>query len=125
MKPAEQKYAMERVRLIGRGKINAIREAMPLLKPKALTYGQALRLIKTGKIKLKFRTGKKLDSYDDFKDAFDVSDYHTYGSQDEYDVEAFEKKVGPIRKEIRRIQDQIMLGDAEKALKLIEAFEKM
>ncbi|KKM86002.1 hypothetical protein LCGC14_1283340 [marine sediment metagenome] len=124
MKPAEQKYAMERVRDIGNHKINAIRRAMPLLKPKTLTYSQVLKLIKSGKVKLKFRAGKILDSYDRFNDAFDVTGRHIYGSQEEYDQEVFNRKADPIRKEIRRIQDQIMLGDAEKALALIEAFAK-
>ncbi len=127
MKPREQAYAMERIEEIAEQKFRAIEKELPVLKPKRITYKRALVLIKQGKIKLKPNyPDRELYSNDDFDNVFDVTEYHedTYNFSP-YDKKAYEKKAEPIRKEVRRIKDQIMLGDATEALKLIEEFASM
>ena len=122
MTTAEQQYAMDRVKGISQDKIGAIREVMPVTKPPILTYGEALKLIKAGKIKLRVKPARTLHYSDDFRNVFSFDSRHDFNGRETIDEKAFEKKAAPIRKERQRIQDQIMLGDAEKALKLIEAF---
>lgn len=124
MRPKEQKYAMERVEEIALQKFSAIRDALPIIMAKRLTYEQALRLIRSGKIKLKIKKDKKLYGYDDFSDVFDLKGHHDYQGEDSYDEKLYKKKTEPIRKERQRIKDQIMLGDTTKALRLIEDFAK-
>lgn len=125
MKPAEQKYAMERIAGLAKEKLTAIRKSLTVVKAKKLTYGQALRLIKSGKIKLDYPKSKELHRYDEFSDVFDLKGHHDYHGSGGYDEALYSKKAAPVRKEVQRIKDQIMLGDATEALKLIEKFSAM
>ncbi|MCQ9208611.1 MAG: hypothetical protein NG712_04450, partial [Omnitrophica bacterium] len=107
-------------------KCYAIEKAMPVIFAKKLTYDQALKLIRVGKIKMIPRMkDRTLYRSDDFDDVFDVTSLHDYNGSDSYDTKAYNKKCAPIHAEALRIKDQIMLGDAAEALKMIEAFAKM
>ncbi|KKL93455.1 hypothetical protein LCGC14_1874540 [marine sediment metagenome] len=126
MTKSEQQYAIDRIAGLCRQKCYAIEEAMPVTKAKKITYGQALSRIKAGKIRLIHRIKDRgLYRSDDFDDVFDVKDHHDYNGSDGYDEKACSKKCAPIHAEALRIKDQIMLGDAVEALKMIEAFAKM
>lgn len=126
MKPAEQKYAMSRIDDLCDQKLRMIEESMPVIKAKKITYEQAVRKIKKGEIKLcPAKKNRPLHNYDDFEDIFDLNGHHDYRSSDTYDKKAYKKKEAPVLIEAQRIKDQIMLGDATEALKMIEAFAKM
>jgi len=117
---------MERIQNIARRKVSAIQDAMPVTKAKKINYKRAVALIKQGKIVLKPRyPNRELYYADDFEDIFDVKGHHEYNGKDTYNQALCDKKTAPIYNESRRIQDQIMLGDATEALKLIEKFAKM
>ena len=126
MKLTEQKYAMGRITDLCDQKLSAIEESIPVIEAKKITYEQAVRKIKGGEIKLRpAKKNKVLHNYDDFGDIFDLTGHHDYRGSDTYDKKAYQKRCAPIRAEAQRIKDQIMLGDAAKALKMIEAFAKM
>jgi hypothetical protein len=127
MNKREQEYAIERINYLANQKLEAIKDALPVLKPKRITYTKAVALIKQGKILInpKFRN-KELYSNDDFDNVFDVTKYHEERYNfTPYDEDKFKKKAAPIYAEVTRIKDQIMLGDATEALKMIEEFAKM
>lgn len=126
MNHTQKKYAMERVDGIASAKIEAIEEAMPTTPHKILTYRKAEKLIKEGKVKMIASPSKEIHCYRNFVDTFDFSKHHDYNRRTpNYDPKAFKKKADVVRKERTRIKDKIMLGDAEEALKMIEAFTKM
>ncbi len=126
MNHTQKKYAMERVQVIAIDKVEAIKKAMPIIPTKTLNYRKALRLIKTGAVKLVANPNKALDSYADFTDVFDFKDYHDFDYRGvRHDTKGLKEKTDVVWDECTRIKDQIMLGDAEEALKLIQAFEKM
>lgn len=129
MNHTQKKYAIERVDGILEWKINQIKAAMPRIPVlKQLTYKQAAKLIKDGTVKLDKDVAptQKMYKCKNITDMFDFSDYRTDSyNQDKYDVDDCNKKTAPLYKECQRIKDQIMLGDAEEALKLIERFSKM
>lgn len=126
MNHTQKKYAMARVDEIAHSKVRAIEKTMPTIPLKTLNYRKALKLIKDGKVKMVADANKVIDTYADFTDVFDFSPYHSFSRRgDQYDTKAFGKKVEVVRTECVRIKDQIMLGDAEEALKMILAFEKI
>ncbi len=129
MNQPQKKYAIERVEYILKCKTATIKAAMPRKPvPRRVTYRQAVKLIKDGKVKLdkSIAVNEEMYHYKNIADMFDFSAYRTTAScSEEYDVDAFNKKTIPFYKECQRIKDQIMLGDSEEALRLIEAFEKM
>ena len=128
MNQTQKKYAIERVEFILRCKVATIKEAMPKKAvPKRLTYRQAVKHIMGGKVKLDkgIIPSEEMYHYKNIGDMFDFSAYRTTNSYDEhYDVDAFNRKTTPLWKECQRIKDQVMLGDSDEALKLIEEFAK-
>ncbi len=93
MKPSEQKYAMERIQGIARQKLSSVEKAMPIIKTKKLTYWQALKLIRSGKIKLNpVYKDRALSGYDDFRDVFDLKEHHDYSGSDHYDNDKYNNR---------------------------------
>jgi len=129
MNQTQKKYAMLRVEDILEHKARKIRKAMPKSPvKKQLTYRQAAKLIKDGKVKLHVDMPPNKTMYDCkyITDMFDFSDYCTREPRGPgYDEDACMKKIKPFHVECQRIRDQIMLGDSEEALKLIDEFAKI
>jgi hypothetical protein len=128
MNQTQKKYAMQRVNEVLMCKAKKIREGMPK-KPveKQLTYKQAVKLIREGKVKLHADTPPNKAMYNCryITDMFDFSAHCTRQSNgSDYDTAAA-KKIAPLENECQRIKDQLMLGDATEALEMIAAFEKM
>ncbi len=62
---------------------------------------------------------KEINGYTDVKDAFDFSK-HEYAAVT--NTEAYKEGAELVDAEASNVTDQIMLGDAEEALRLLEAF---
>jgi len=89
---------------------------------KTITNHERVNLIRAGKVKLKPRTElAKLGAYNtNLSAVFDFSDYETNGHTDTAAVLKHTKK---LRVKANEINDNVMLGDAVEALKMIKDFE--
>jgi len=114
------KYAMNRVSSVVRQKEQTLRDKFT--KPsKHLSGEQEIKLVLSGKVK------KRQIPYDRhcspyLSDVFDFSKYQDNGS---FDEKSFNAEMKPIRKKVQEINDNLMLGDAKEALKMIQEFEKL
>lgn len=114
-------YAITRVQQIAQQKINAIVNARR--RPANKQLEAFLEAFKAGKVKVLSRAaryGEGLYYLGDINLAtiFDMSPYTREPPEDEDETRKQE-----INKERDRICDQLMLGDAAEALKLVQAFE--
>lgn len=116
MKQDQQRYAMERISKAVDAKIAACkaRHMKPGNQP---TTQEKLRAIRDGDAALRRHAllSWKLD------DAFDFSELTR---PDALDVKPFEREAASIRERAAKIKDEIMLGDSQKAIKLIREFCK-
>ena len=87
-----------------------------------LTNQERIDLIRTGKAKMKPNHElMRLGNYGlNLTSVFDFSKYETKGSTDQKALQAHKKK---LTTKAHEINDSVMLGDAEEALKMIRDFE--
>jgi len=117
MNQQQKAYAMARVSSILNKKGSELK-ARFTTKGKSLTFVEKCRLIRNGGAEL--LPDSQLSTWTDLKDAFLWGQHEI---QDHFDQSAYDSAIEPFQAEATRIQDQLMLGDAEEALKLIQAFE--
>jgi hypothetical protein len=121
MNQTQKKYALERIDILKDQKIKKLRQKYTR-KGKRLTDKERYLLIKDGKVQT--RSEKEFDKFtyqqDRVNNVFVFSKYEWDSSINHKEYDPLESK---IIKEARRIKDQIMLGDAEEALKMIQGFE--
>jgi hypothetical protein len=114
-------YAVNRVHGIANSKKEAFASSIPLAKG-GLSFTEKVKLIRAGQAKL--RPTDELKSYTDLVDAYvfpsDVAHRKATAAREEK-IKQFNGKVDA---EVCAITDKLMLGDAEEALGLIEAFAK-
>ena len=122
MNQTQKHYAVERVNEIFRHKESELKKKLTR-KGTHLNGYQCVSKIRSGKVKM-FQ-----NSDIDFnrcrmaiRDIFDFSPFEEEGGLDRV---AFNKAIELLSKKAREIKDKIMLGDAEKALKMIHEFEAM
>ena len=120
MNQTQKKYAIERVNQISMQKCTKV-ELEYTVKSVRLTMDMKIKMVQKGKVPF-----KKNHTYQNgtiyLKEIFDFSSFEKDGGTD---YSKSRKKTDPIRKECQRIKDQIMLGGAEEALKMIEKFQSM
>lgn len=117
------KYAQERLKQIYQVKKQKIIEET-ISKIDLLTYPKLVDLIKAGKVKLNpcyNNDEREVNGYDDIKDTFDLK---THIQKPKVDEKERKKRVAALDKEYTKVMDELMLGDMETALKLVQEFDK-
>lgn len=118
MNKSEKDYAFKRVSSICRRKESAIKSKFPKANI-CLTKREKVASIKSGKAKLK----KNID-YSSYR--LEIEDVFEWPKK--ADIENAKKlvniEISSLHKHTTKVKDEIMLGDEEKALKLIREFEK-
>ena len=117
-------YAFERIDGIVKERVNKKAPPAPE-RPAALKLADKYALVAAGKAVL--RPLKDLSQYTDFVDAYDFPEHSKAAKAYDKALEEHVRKVENIRKaeekKAQKVKDKIMLsGDAEAALKLIEAY---
>ena len=107
-------HAKSRITAKARGKKAAIEKK--LKKGKFLTAERRCLLLKQGKVKLK-KGMTRIDSYDDVRHVFDFSPF-----EQAFDSKEYDKQSAIIDKDVVKLIDELILGDTEQALRLIEKF---
>ena len=116
MNQEQRKYAIERVNGIRERKFgDALKRYTK--EGKVLSDVEKVELVRSHKVSLK----GEAYAYTDIKYAFDFSKFER---DSKTDAVALDKAKAQIIAAANRIKDKIMLGDAEEALALIEAFDK-
>jgi hypothetical protein len=127
MNQTQKRYAIERVEAIENQKLRDLKESIPAPKPKKLTVKSACKLIKDGKVKMSGKAAPDTTIDGEYiSKCFDFSKYHDYRPGyrcSSYDTEKYAKLSQPIIKKAQDIKDQLMLGNADEALKMIQEFE--
>jgi len=121
MNQTQKKYALERIDILTIQKLKKLRTKYTR-QSKSLTNKERYNLIKAGKVPM--RSEKEFDKFNYQKDR--VNNVFVF-SKYEWDTTLNTKEYNPRKEKIlnesQKIKDQIMLGDAEKALKMIQEFE--
>ena len=107
-------HAKSRINAKARAKKEALKKK--LTKGKDLTYESKLPLLKQGKVKLN-KGLKGIGRYDSVIDTFDFSPF-----EPTFDSKEFNKQSSIIGKDVTKLIDELILGDTEQALRLIEKF---
>lgn len=122
MNATQLKYARERLREVLASKLEVARTAasQPAQKFDAAAL---VKGIKNGSIKINvlYEDDDNVETYTSVGSVFDIS---AHVKQANFDVKAFRKVEKVINEEAQRIEDQLVLGDSQEALALIEAFAK-
>lgn len=116
----QKSYALKRIDDIQRRKLNEIKRSDYETKSVKLSPEERFKLFKKGKFEIKKSIENPFIGYNYCKDIF------TFKGEVEqsFDQDKFEKAQQKVRTQADKIRDQIMLGDAEKALELIQKFEE-
>jgi len=118
----QRNYAVERIR----GKVGEKLEAAKHefhIEGKGLTNMQRLDLIRKGKVTLLPKKELSLLRNWDRTNIKDVFDFSEYAWESGVDKKKYGKREKAILTESNRIIDEVMLGDAKEAMKLLKAFE--
>lgn len=119
MNHEQKKYAMQRVCDVANQKKNDAKQKFQI-EAETLTDSARVDLIYQGKVKLLSRD-KIQDQYTDLADAFDFSKFEVKsGFKTGYDA-----IISLINKTAQDAKDQIMLGDCDEALKLIQKLDSI
>lgn len=114
MNTVQRKYALERVSAILSRKV---REITDKYTTPAASATEVAAAFKKGKVAL-----KQFDSIGRYRYLEDIFDLSAFNAK--INTEAVSKETMKVEAEADRIRDQIMLGDAEEALTLLQTFEK-
>ena len=118
MNQKEKQYALDRISQIANQKIAAIK-LKHTKEGVSLTSAERLAALKNGDFKV--RPGiNGVPTYAEIKNVF-IFTAEKAAQSDDVKIEAEIAKVG---REATRIKDQLMLGDSQEALQLIEQFSK-
>jgi len=107
-------HAKARINAKANNKRNSLRDK--LTKGKPLTGERRLTLLRQGKVKIK-KGVTKIYSYSNVIDVFDFSPFEPTFDRKEYDKQSM-----AISTDVRNLIDELILGDTEQALQLIEKF---
>lgn len=118
MNQKEKQYAMDRIDQIAAQKVKAI-EAKYTKEGVSLTSVERLTAIKNGEFKVRPDING-VSAYTEAEDVF-IFTAEKAPQRDDVKINAENAKV---KAEATRIKDQLMLGDSEQALQLIEKFSK-
>lgn len=118
MNQQQRKYAMQRMAELLRKKNKALKEEYKV-PGKQLTWQEKIALVKRGKVSIRPKYADSTDSYARLNDLFDFSEHEKRESQRSGYTAALDK----LEKKGKRICDELMLGDAEEAKRLIQEFE--
>jgi hypothetical protein len=123
MNQTQKVYIRKRIEGILQSKLAELRKKLTV-QPKTLSPREKIDMIYTGKVKLKPRKDVPLNVSSSLyvTHLYDFTKYETRGGIDQ---EKFSKIYKTLKKEADTIIDNVMLGDAEEALKLIQNFEDM
>ncbi len=133
LKREQLQYAVERLDGLHAQKIAAIRAAS-VKHGNSMSVEEVLALFKAGKLKIanpKLRVGVvdkersnryRYSEYPKINEVFNLSGLIT---DDTVDSETVTKKINTLAKEYEKVKDQLILGDAQEALKLLEQFAKL
>lgn len=113
MQPKQRDYVISRVNGIAEERISNIKDKFTV----SLTKEQKYQLVKQGKVKL-----------------LPLGDQSAYDGEFKFDFSEFEKdwkdnalatmNIARIEHKAREVRDEIMIGDCDKALKLLKQFEE-
>jgi len=117
MNQHQRKYAISRVSEIKNYKIKKLQEDCET-KAVYLTEKERFEAFKKGQFKIR-KDASKISNYTDVVSivCFDAEKERTF------DEAKFKKECSKIEKEASRVSDEIMLGDAQEAMRLLEKFE--
>lgn len=118
MNKQQREYALKRIKEIHYQKVEDIKKPY-FVEEKRLTPEQAVSLVLRKKVPVKTNLPNREARYLDLFECFDFSEQH-YRS---YYKKGWEKAVDKLDKQREKIEDELMLGDTEKALQLIAQFE--
>lgn len=120
--PAEKKYAIERVTQICHQK-TIVAKGKYVTPKKKLIAEEKYQLISKGKVKLFPETHSNMSrlEYVDLVDAFDFSAYES----DEIESDKYQPVVEKINALKQSACDQIMLGDSQEAMRIIQELSDM
>ena len=124
MNQQQRKYAMQRVTDIKDEKISAL-QTRYTKKGKSLTWAERIRLIRKGLVKLKANQSINELFWHNQGEIEHVFDFSKYEYTDTLDEKLFTLGQDRILKKFTKIIDEIMLGDAKEAMKLIRDFEAL
>jgi len=113
MNKAQKDYAVSRVEEHAANMIKRLKDECTVGEP--LTSQRRAELLRTGKVKMR-RTVKEISNYTDVVNAFDFKPFEQKVHP------SFARRKARIETTMRRTIDEIMLGDAEQALKLVRSF---
>lgn len=123
MNQVQKNYIRKRVEGILNRKLSNLRTKLTVA-PKLLNNQERIRLIKSGKVKMKSQR-----ELDEIRGTFQLSintvfDFSQFENKGGTDHKLYQKKSAILQTEANKINDKIMLGDSEEAaIKLIRAFE--
>lgn len=117
MNQKQREYAVSRVNGIEREKLNLLRRETTTPEV-ALSEENKVDLIRRGKVKL---NPDKLSEYSSHH-VFNAFDFSAHEKGAVFDEKSFNKGAALINSEGQRVKDEIMLGDAETAKKLVQEF---
>jgi len=121
MNQTQKMYIRKRIEGILQSKATELRKKLTV-PTKTLSPREKVEMIYTGKIKLRPRKDVPLNSSSSLyiNYLYDFSKYETRGGMNQ---EEYNKKFKLLTNKANTIIDNVMLGDAEEALKLISDFE--
>ena len=121
MNQMQRNYIRKRVDVILADKMAVTRQKFTT-PSKMISNERRISLIRSGKVKLKSDNEIRNNGYygTQLTQIFDFSKYETKGGVDQKALQAYNKK---LRTKANSINDRVMLGDAEEALKMIQEFE--
>lgn len=117
-------YALSRVEDLRRSEELQINEDCKLPAPKATTFGELVRGIKNGKIKLKSTRGVDDHIIDSTAISTSFDGLTPYQSYRKYDEKKRKVLLETHHKKWLEVRDKLYLSDAPEALKLIESLSK-
>lgn len=122
MNQQQKNYIKKRITEIREHKLSTLRNDLTI-KAVSLSNRERIDLIRLGKVKM--RPSTELNRCNEYSlnsltTVFDFSKYETKAS---FNQAKFNERAAKLRAEANRIVDQIMLGDAEEALRLVKEFE--
>lgn len=118
MNQQQKKYAQSRVSAIYERRQHDLRKlhTTPAVR---LTSTERATAIRAGKAKL-LPEVKRISNYDDVIDVFVFDGERA----EKIDNAKLEKALAELKTEFNNVMDELMLGDAEEAIKLIKAFDR-
>lgn len=123
MNATEKKYACGRIDEIAVAKQAEIRKATTT-EAIVLSDEDRFDLVRSGKVKM-FSTKEILVNTTYHRDIGDLFDFSKHEKEEVTDSVSRGQMFRQLNKEINKVKDEIMLGDAEKAIAAIAAFQNL